>query len=68
MLENSFCKSRSHMAALANPPEAKYSHVDSLSFMFSPQPNENLALHVKILTLASLFHDKTLFRFEPSLN
>ena len=41
-LENSFCKSRSHIAVLANPCEAKCSYFDFLFCVFPPQPNQNL--------------------------
>ena len=67
-LENSFCKSRPRMAALANPYEAKCSYVDPPFFIFPPQPNQHLSFYIKIVTLASLFHEKTLFHVEPPLN
>ena len=38
VLNNSFCKNEPHMAALGNSPEAKYSYIDNLSFIFSPKP------------------------------
>ena len=56
------------MAALANPPEATCSHCDHMFAMCSTKPGQNIALHRKMFTLTSVFLNKTLFHFEPSLN
>lgn len=67
-LENYFCNSRPHMAALANPSEAKCSYFDPLSFMCSPKLDQNIALYLKMLTSTPVFLTNTLFHLEPSLN
>ena len=56
------------MAALAKVPEAKCSYVDPLSFMFSPQPINNIAFYVKICVFCTSFHEKVIFHVEASLN
>ena len=56
------------MAALADPPEAEYSYVDRLSFMFPANSGQNITFYFKMLTSTQVVHEKTLFRLEPSLN
>ena len=56
------------MAALAEVLEAKCSYFDPLSFMFSPQPVNNITFYVKILILGTPFHEKVFFHLEASLN
>ena len=68
LLENSFCKSRPHMAAEANAYGAKCSYIDPLSFMCSPQPVKNISYYVKILIFGILFQEKVVFHLEASLN
>ena len=65
---NSFCESRPHMAALAKVTEAKCSYFDPLSFMCSPQPDENIAFRFKILVFSTPSPENALFHFAPSLN
>ena len=67
-LENYFCTSWSHMAALANRYEAKHSYFDNLSFMCSPQPDQNVTLYLKIVTSTPVCPEKAPFHLEPSLN
>ena len=56
------------MAALANPPKAKYSYFDPLSVMSSPKPHQNITLYIKVFTLTTVFLNKTLLHLESSLN
>ena len=67
-MEHSFCKSRPYMAHQANPYEAKCSYVDSLSFIFSPQPVKSIAFYVKSLVFGTSFHEKAVFHSEASRN
>ena len=67
--KTTFCKSRPYMAALANPPEAKYSHIDPLSFMFSPKPDQNITCYVNMLTSTPVFLKKHFFSWSlPCIN
>ena len=57
------------MAALANPPEAKYSYIDPLSFMFSRKPeflDKQILLPQEFDFNPSFVYEKKLFRLEPS--
>ena len=56
------------MAALAEVLEAKCSHFDPFSFMFSPQPVKHIAFHVKIFVFGTSFHEHVIFHLEASLN
>ena len=47
LLENSFVKSRPHMAALADPQSGKYSYIDPLSFIVSKKDEKNWTFTTK---------------------
>ena len=67
-VENSVCESWPYMAALAKVTEAKCAYFDPLSFMCSPQPDEDIAFCFKMFVFGTPFLDKTLFHFAASRN
>ena len=69
VLENSFVKSRPHMAAQADPQSGKCSYIDSLSFILSAKTRflrSTNWLLPGVLLSTPVFHLKALFHLEPS--
>ena len=68
-LENSFFKSRPHMAAQADPQSGKCSYIDLLSFILSAKTwfrRSNKWLLPGVLMSTPVSHKNTLFHLEPS--